>query len=178
VKERTTNMKRLYEGRIVSLELHDVELEDGRQSMREVVRHGPAVAVIAELQDGHFVFVKQYRKPLERYMLEIVAGGVDPGEATDVAAARELREETGYRAEHLVRLGAVYPSPGYLDEHIEIYYARLQAEPVGEDFDDDEHIELVTMSHDAFVRAVRDGEITDAKTLSAWLLYKQWKAEA
>jgi len=176
VKERTIEMKRIYEGRIVALELHQVELEDGRKSMREVVRHGPAVAVVAELHDGRFAFVRQYRKPLDREMLEIVAGCVDPGEDLERAAHRELREETGYQADTLHRLGAVYPSPGYVDERIEIYYARLQADPVEKDFDEDEHLELVIMSRDDFLRAAREGEVTDAKTLSAWLLYEQWRA--
>jgi len=171
--EKTIRMERVYDGRIVSLELHDVELHNGVRTKREIVRHGPAVAVVAETHDGRFAFVRQFRKPVERAMLEIVAGNCEPGEALDVSARREVREETGYDAESLERLGAIYPSPGYVDERIEIFYARLSEQPVGKDLDDDEHVELYVYDRREVLELIRSEGIQDGKTLAAWLLYEQ-----
>ncbi len=171
--ERTLEKKTLYTGRIVSLEEHTVELNDGRVTRREVVRHSPAVAVVAEMNDGRFAFVRQFRKAVESRILEVVAGCVDPGEELEFAARRELREETGYEAVEIRRLGAVYPSPGYVDERIELYYARLAAEPVGHELDEDEEVELEIYTRDEVCAMILSEELCDAKTLSAWLLYER-----
>lgn len=173
MEEKTTLMKRIYEGRIVSLEVHDVSLPDGRSTRREVVRHGPAVAIVAEHPDQRFIFVRQYRKPVERMMWEVVAGCVDPGESLDAAAHRELREETGYTARQMVRIGAVYPSPGYVDERIEIYYARTAPEPSGHDLDEDEWVGTRLLTRTEALAMMEDGRIEDAKTLAAWWLYER-----
>lgn len=170
--EKTISMETLYTGRIVSLELHEVELRNGARSQREVVRHGPAVAVIAQLEDGRFVFVRQYRKPVERAVLEVVAGNCEPGEDLETAACRELREETGYEATHLKPLGAIYPSPGYVDERIELFYARLWHEPEERQLDADEDVEVHLHSKDVVRALIRTGQIMDAKTLAAWLLFE------
>lgn len=177
MEERTITCKKVYEGRIVSLELHDVELSDGRLAKREVVRHGPAVAVVAEGADGRFAFVRQYRKPVERAMLEVVAGNVEPGEDLTAAALRELREETGHVGEHIRRLGAIYPSPGYVDERIEIYAAQLSGNPVGLDLDADEHVELVWLTREEIFELMETDQLQDAKTLAAWQLYEREMAK-
>lgn len=171
--ERTIKMEKVYEGRIVSLELHDVELHTGVRTKREVVRHGPAVAVVAEMHDGRFAFVRQFRKPVEQPMLEIVAGNCEPGEALEASARREVREETGYTVDTIRRLGAIYPSPGYVDERIEIYYARLSEQPVGKELDDDEHVELHLYDRNEVLELIRSDRVQDGKTLAAWLLYEQ-----
>ena len=163
----------LYSGRIVGLERHEVELADGRRSVREVVRHGPAVAVVAERPDGRFALVRQFRKPLECAVLEIVAGHAEPGETLEENAVREVREETGYEAVSIRRLGAVYPSPGYVDERIEIFRAQLSAEPVGIDPDEDEEVELLFVTREELLALIDSEAIQDAKTLAAWLMYER-----
>ncbi len=173
MEEKTISKETRYEGRIVSLELHEVELRDGTRTKREIVRHGPAVAVVAQRPDGRFLFVRQFRKPLDRAMLEIVAGNCDPDEPLADAAFRELREETGYEATHLQRLGAIYPSPGYVDERIEIFFAKVWMEPGARNLDADEDIEVHLHSRDVVRALIRTEQIQDAKTLSAWLLYEQ-----
>ncbi len=166
-------MERVYDGRIVSLELHDVELHNGVRTKREIVRHGPAVAIVAELPDGRFVFVRQFRKPLDRAIVEVVAGNVEPDEDVDAAAIRELREETGYETASIRRLGAVYPSPGYVDERIELFYARLTGESEQRALDDDEHVEAQVYTHDEVLALIDDETIQDGKTLAAWMLYER-----
>ncbi len=176
--EKTISMERVYEGRIVSLELHEVEMRDGTRTSREIVRHGPAVAVVAQLPkpDDRFVFVRQFRKPLDRPVLEIVAGNVEDSEDLEEAACREVLEETGYEVTKIERLGALYPSPGYVDERIEIYYARLWHEPRSRNLDHDEDIEVHFHSRDVVRMLIHTGQIQDGKTMAAWLLYEQRRA--
>jgi ADP-ribose pyrophosphatase len=173
--EKTLSREVVFEGRILNVEVLEVELEDGRHSVREIVQHGVAVAIIAQLPDGHFIFIRQFRKAMERVCLEVVAGNCDPGESAEFSAARELQEETGYGAEALELLGSIYPSVGYCTERIEVYFT-----PVGEQgataFDEDEHIETVVFSEFEVDELIRRNEISDAKTLAAWMLYKSKKA--
>lgn len=175
MNERTLRVERVYDGRIVSLELHDVELHDGTRTRREIIRHGPAVAVVAVLPDGRFVFVRQFRKPLDRAIIEVVAGNVEPDEDLEKAAIRELREETGYEAVSIRRIGAVYPSPGYVDERIELFYARLTGEPVARALDDDEHVEVQIYARDEVLALIDAEQIQDGKTLAAWMLYERMR---
>lgn len=170
--EKTLSKKTLYKGRILGLEVQDVELENGKKALREIVRHGGAVAVVARLPDGRFAFVRQFRKPVEEEMLEIVAGNREPDEGAEECARRELEEETGLRAGRLCHLGFIYPSPGYVDERIDIFFAEAGGERGEASPDEDEHLDVVLMERDEFVETVRRGKIHDAKTLAAWQLYE------
>ena len=107
--EKTLSRKTVYEGRILSVDVLDVELEDGRTSVREIVCHGVAVAIIAKLPDGRFVFIRQFRKAMERVCFEVVAGNCDIGEDEADSAARELQEETGYTAQSMELLAPMPP---------------------------------------------------------------------
>ena len=170
--EKTLSRKTVYEGLILSVDVLDVELENGKRSQREIVQHGVAVALIPRLPDGRFVFIHQFRKPMERICFEVVAGNCDPGEAEAVSAGRELTEETGYVAESLELLGPVFPSVGYCTERIDIFCAEVAAERGAVSFDDDERIETVLLTEEEMDAKIRAGEIADAKTLAAWMLYK------
>ncbi|MCF7847249.1 MAG: NUDIX hydrolase [Kiritimatiellales bacterium] len=174
--EKTVARKTVYEGRILNVDVLDVELETGRMSVREIVRHGVAVAIIPRLPDGRFVFIRQFRKPVERICFEVVAGNCDPGEDPVVSAERELKEETGYDIQRLENLGSIFPSVGYCTERIDIFFAEL-GEAGAPSFDDDERIESVIVTEEEMGRMIRDGEIQDAKTLAAWMLYQTKKAE-
>ena len=154
------------------VEVLDVELPDGKRTTREIVRHGPAVAAIARRKDGRFVFIKQFRKAMERICFEVMAGNVDPGEASEAAAIRELKEETGYVPDSIRFLSSIYPSMGYCDERINVFYAEVSNDPGGTDFDPDEEIETVLLTEEQMDGMIRDGKVQDAKTLAAWALYK------
>lgn len=173
MEERTLSTNRIYEGRILSLDLMNVEMENGVKADREIVRHCGAVAVLARLPDGRFAMVRQFRKPLDQHMLEVVAGILEPGENPDYAARRELKEETGYDACSLERVGGIYPSPGYTDEHIEVFFAELNGDADPSDLDHDEHVELVLLSRSEIERKIQEEEIKDGKTLAAWLLCRK-----
>ncbi len=175
--EKTLSRKTVYEGHIVNVEVLDVELENGRKSIREIVHHGVAVAIIPRLPDGRFAFIRQFRKPMERICFEVVAGNVDhEGEDEAETAIRELQEETGYLAESMELLGPVYPSVGYCTERIDVFFCEVSGQ--GETaFDDDERIETVLLSESEMDAMIRTNQIADAKTLAAWMLYKARKTD-
>lgn len=169
--EKTISKKTVFEGRILSVDVHEVELSGGRIGTREIVRHGAAVAVIARRRDGRFVFIRQFRKAMERICFEVMAGNCDPGEASETAAVRELKEETGYTPDAIRFLAPIYPSVGYCTERIDIFYADVH-EPGETDFDHDENIETVLITEAEMDSMIRDGKVQDAKTLAAWALWK------
>ena len=173
--EKTLSRKTVFEGRILSVDVLEVELETGRKSVREIVQHGAAVAIIPQLPDGRFIFIRQFRKAMARICFEVVAGNCDPGEDAAVSAARELKEETGYISESLELLGPIFPSVGYCTERIDIYFAKISGQ--GEaSFDEDERIETVILTGAEMDQMIRDNQVADAKTLAAWMLFKAKKA--
>lgn len=167
--ERVTASKRVYDGSIMNVRLDTVELADGRSALREVVEHAEVVAIVPVDAEGDVVLVRQYRLPAQDVLLEVPAGGVDEGESVDEAAQRELREETGYRAANLERLGGFYVSPGYVTEFIHVFLATdLREDPL--DGDEDEEIEVVHMPLKEAVRLIETGEIKDGKSIIGLLL--------
>ncbi len=175
--EKTIGSRTVFEGNIMRIEVLDVELPDGRTSTREIVRHGTAVAVIARRRDGQFVFIRQFRKAMERVVFEVMAGNVDPGEASEAAAVRELKEETGYEPDSIRLLGPIYPSVGYCDERIDIFYAEVH-EPGETDFDHDEEIETILLTEEQMNFRISENKVQDAKTLAAWMLYQCSKSNS
>ncbi len=173
--EKTISRKTVFQGRILAVDVLEVELEDGRRSVREIVQHGVAVAIIPQLPNGRFIFIRQFRKAMERVCFEVVAGNCDPGEEPAVSAARELKEETGYEAESLELLGPIFPSVGYCTERIDIFFAQV-AQQGATSFDEDENIETLVLSEAEMDERIRTNEIADAKTLAAWMLFKAKKA--
>ncbi len=173
--EKTISRKTVFEGLILNVEVLDVELEDGRITKREIVQHGMAVAIIAQRPDGQFIFIRQFRKAMERICFEVVAGNCDPGEEAVVSAARELQEETGYTAPSLELLGPIFPSVGYCTERIDIFFAEVN-EQGATAFDEDENIETVCLTEAELDEMIRTNQIADAKTLAAWMLYKAKKS--
>ena len=109
--EKTLATERKYTGKIISVDLLDIELPDGRKAKREVIRHGNAVAILARRPDGKFVFVKQYRKAAEEALIEVIAGGLEPDEDPIEGAKRETAEETGYEVTSITSTSRNCPRP-------------------------------------------------------------------
>ena len=170
--EKTLACERKYTGKIINVDLVDIELPDGRIAKREVVRHGHAVGILARRPDGKFVFVKQYRKAAEEALVEVIAGGLEKGEDPIEGAKRETAEETGYDVTLIKFLTTIICTPGYCEERIHLYFAELSAEPHAQDQDPDENVYPVVLSEQEVEDAIRKGEIFDSKTLSAWACYK------
>jgi ADP-ribose pyrophosphatase len=174
-QEQVVESRRLYEGRVVSLRADRVKLPSGRSTVREVVEHAPVVAIVALDGQGNVLLVRQYRLPVKQSLLEIPAGGVDPGESAEEAAQRELQEETGQRAGRLERLRGFFASPGYCDEHMDLYLATgLEASALAADAD--ESIEVVRLPLSEALQLIDRGEICDAKTIvGLWAAAKRQK---
>ena len=170
--EKTLSSRTEFEGIIVKLTVDTVELPNGETAIREVVEHPGGVAVLPLEADGTVWCVRQYRYPLHELMLELPAGKLDHGaESLELAARRELSEETGLEAGEMIYLGKMHLSPGFCTEVLHMYLARdlKQAECHP---DEDEFVEVVKMSFDELYERVMSGELTDAKTVAATLKTK------
>ena len=161
--------RRLYEGRIFSVDVDQVEEPGGVRAAREVVRHRGSVGVLAVTDSDEIVLVRQYRHPVESLVWEIPAGRLDPGEAPEHAARRELEEEVGLSASRLTPLAVYLTSPGFCDEVMHLFRASGLT-PVPPRPDPDERIEVARFSFAAALGMKERGELRDAKTLLALLL--------
>jgi ADP-ribose pyrophosphatase len=136
----------------------------GREYVREVVEHPGAAVVVPLLPDGRVVLVRQYRYAVDAWLLELPAGTLEAGEDPRECAARELTEETGYRAGKIVPLGSVYPSPGVLTEEMHFFAARGLS-PGECDRDPGEQMEVRVLEPREVRRRIREGGIRDGKTI-------------
>ena len=167
--EVTRREETVYEGKIIRVRRDEVELPNRRSTVREVVEHSGGAAVLVA-KEGKIAFVRQFRYPYKRVLLELPAGKLNPGEDPAAAAARELEEETGVTAEGLRLLFTLYPSPGYTDEKIYIYRAtggrRAAAHP-----DEGEFVRTEWIPEERVREMLASGELRDAKTIAAVQAY-------
>ncbi|WP_419961875.1 NUDIX domain-containing protein [Psychrobacillus sp. BM2] len=178
-EEKTIQTEVKFEGRIITLQVDEVELPNGKTSNREIVKHPGAVAVIAVTKDKKIILVEQFRKALERSIIEIPAGKIEVGEAPEITALRELEEETGYTTEKLHYIQSFATSPGFADEIIHLYFAdniEKMEQPVG--LDEDEFVELLHVTMPEMEEMVKKQQIYDAKTAFAYIWLKDYFKEA
>jgi ADP-ribose pyrophosphatase len=168
--ERKTGGHELFKGHFLHAYRDTVELPDGTQATREYVIHPGAVMVIPLLDDGRLVLERQFRYPMGKVMIEFPAGKLDTGEDPLVCAKRELLEETGYSAREWARAGLLHPVISYSTEFIDIWFARGLALNQRQ-LDEGEFLEVFTATPAELLGWCRDGEVTDAKTLTGafWL---------
>lgn len=164
--------KEIYHGKIIEVVEEGIQFGDGRLATRELVLHHGAAAVLPITAEGQVALVRQYRHAAAQYAWEIPAGLCEPGEDPACCAARELAEETGYRAGELRFLTSFYSSLGFCTEQIHLYLAR-QLSPGPLDLDEDEEVELALYSLEEALAMVFDGRLIDAKTMVALLAYQQ-----
>ncbi|MEW9674648.1 NUDIX hydrolase [Lentibacillus sp. L22] len=164
-EEKTIQTKQIYNGKVVKLQVDDVTLPDGKTAKRELIKHPGGVGIIPITKDKKIVMVEQYRKPLEKSLVEIPAGKLEAGEKPEVTAVRELEEETGFTTSSLKLVTSFYSSPGFADELMYIYLTD-KLEPLKEKVagDDDEFVELVELTLDEAKQYVKEQRIHDAKT--------------
>jgi len=164
--EQQTGSQSLLSGGFLEVLRDTVRLPDGSAATREYIRHPGAVAVMAVLDDGRLVLVRQYRYPLSKVLLEVPAGKRDGGETTLACAVRELQEETGYSASHWAYGGEFHNAAAYSTESIWIWFARgLQSGPTR--LDVGEFVETVLLTPQELLALDQRGELADAKTLIA-----------
>jgi ribA/ribD-fused uncharacterized protein len=168
LKETIIGSERIFEGRIVHLRVDTVRLPDGKESKREIVEHRGAVCIVPVREDGMVLLVRQFRLAAGKALLEIPAGTLEVGEEPLDCAARELEEETGYRAAELRPLFSMYLAPGYSTELIHAFLAT-DLTPTQAHTDADEHVELVPVPLSEIEKRVLAGEFQDAKTVASLL---------
>jgi len=162
---RKLSRKVIHTGPIGSYGVEEVELPSGRRATLTVLEHPGAAAAVLFKDDGRVVLLKQFRHAVGLWLWEIPAGKLDPGEKPEECIAREIEEETGFRAKTIEKLGVMVPTPAYTDERIWLYEAR--------DLEDgtlahgaDEEIELHEFSFEEALAMIQRGDIIDAKTIA------------
>ncbi len=165
-QEQVAGSSRVFEGRSLRLRVDQVVKPDGSRTTREVVEHVNVVVLLPLDREGRILMVRQYRHAVERVLLELPAGGIDPGETPEQAAGRELREETGCAPGRLERLGGFYAAPGYLTEYLHFFRAtELERSPLTAE--DTDEIEVVPVRPSDIQAMVSSGQICDSKSLAA-----------
>jgi ADP-ribose pyrophosphatase len=167
--EKTVKKNYIYQGKILNLLCDDALLPDGRPCKREIIEHSGGACVLY-IKDGCVLLVKQFRYAYGECIYEIPAGKLEKGEDPALAAARELEEEAGVKAENLVRLFTLYPTPGYTNEKIYVYFAENGTQTERR-LDDDEFLTAEYIPLQTVKKMLDEGEICDSKTLAALLWY-------
>jgi len=170
LKETLISSELVYECSFLQVRRDVVRLPDGSETTREYFRHPGAVVIIPLLDDGRVLLERQYRYPNDRVFIELPAGKLAYGEDPLLCAQRELREETGYSASDWQFICTIHNAIAYSDEHLDIFLARglVSGE---QQLDPGEFLELISVSPDELMTWVREGKITDVKTLigAFWL---------
>lgn len=168
LNEKTLSSKKIYEGKIINVRLDRVHLPDGKEGCREVVELGGAVAIVPLCRDEIY-FVRQYRTPVEKTLLEIPAGRLEPGEKPEECAKRELAEEIGFGPSQLQQLAFFYSSPGFSNETLYLYLAQgLISQPVPKE--EGEFLQVEKMPFSEAMDKLSRGEIEDGKTIAGLLM--------
>jgi ADP-ribose pyrophosphatase len=168
-EEKTVNSRPIFSGRAFKVRVDTIREPDGRETTREIVEHADCVCVVPVDEQGRIILVRQYRKAVERPLLEIPAGGIEKGESPEEAARRELQEEIGCWPAELEKLGGFYSSPGFCTEYLHLFKAgqlsdrRLVAE-------DTAGIDIVKIEPAQVMDLIASGELQDAKSI-AGILY-------
>ena len=172
--------RRLYSGKVLDLDMDTVRFPDGSTGELEIIRHSGASAVLPFLsdpagEDPQVLLIKQYRHAADGYVYEIPAGRLDDGEDPEACAIRELREETGCSAERLEKLTTIYTTPGFTDEKIHLFLATgITHGDHGRE--QDEFLEVETMTLSRALELIRSGEIVDSKTVVTLLFAAGFRA--
>jgi ADP-ribose pyrophosphatase len=169
-KAKILSSKMIYQGRVFGVRRDEVLEPSGVRATREVITHPGSVVVLPVLADRRIILIRQYRHATRQFMWELVAGRIDPGENPRQAAARELIEETGYRAKRFRVFLDMFPTPGFLEERMYVLLAEGltlgEAEP-----EEDERITMKAFARRELERMIHSGKLHDAKSVAGILYY-------
>jgi ADP-ribose pyrophosphatase len=171
-EEKTVSTRPIYQGHAFSVRVDTVINAGGQKTTRDIVEHAPCIAAVPVDDNGQILLVRQFRKAIDKDLLEIPAGGIEAGEDPETAVRRELQEEIGFLPGRLKKLAGVYTTPGFCNEYLYLYLAtelktsRLVAE-------DTAAIEVVRIQPSQIMGIIESGQIEDSKTIAALLLYMQ-----
>ena len=163
-EEKTKTTEKKFEGKIFDVRVETVELPEGKTGYRELVDHPGGVGIVAITDEGKMLLVSQYRKAVEKELLEIPAGKLERGEDPLECGIRELEEETGYKAHAFIPLGYLHPSPGFANEITHLFLAYGLYEGTVNP-DEDEYLNIMEFTTEEIYDKIMKNEITDAKTV-------------
>ena len=172
--EQTLSSRLIFEGRAIKVRVDTVRAADGRETTREIVEHAECVAIVAVDESGEVLLVRQVRKPVEKELLEVPAGGIDAGEDAEAAVIREMREETGFWPQRVEHLGGFYSAPGYGTEYLYLYLAT-ELTPGPLNAEDTEGIEVVRVPIKKIPDLIASGKICDAKSIAGLLVFLEYR---
>jgi ADP-ribose pyrophosphatase len=156
----------VFEGRVIRVERERVTLPNGNSAVIDAVRHRGSVVIVATPSPNHLILIRQFRPVIARWIWELPAGSLDPGESPDAAVVRECEEEIGLTPRRVTPLGSWYPTPGFCDEIMHFYLCEDLATPTGPVApDEDEQIEPATVSFESVRAMIADGRVVDMKTM-------------
>ena len=173
-EEKTISSRIIYDGQVIKLRVDTIETPDGRETTREIVERSDCVSIIAIDDEDNVLLVKQFRKAVEKELLEIPAGGIDPGEEPEDTVRREMQEETGYLPQKIEELHGFYSAPGYCSEYLYLFLvtdlvpSQLYAE-------DTEGITLVRVPVSQIADLLSSGKICDGKSVAGLLAYQEYR---
>lgn len=176
---RTLKSEQRYTGKVFSLVIDEVEYPSGNRAVREVASHPGGSVVVPLFEDGSILLVHQFRYPMKKHLFELPAGKLDAGEDPAVCAARELEEETGYIAQTIQKLTAIYTTPGFCNELLHIYLAtNLTRSPRGQQLEEGEmDLTVRRLPLEEAVTMIENGGIVDGKTICGVLMTeRRWRA--
>lgn len=172
-KAKVLSSKLVYQGKVFGVRHLELIEPGGIRTTRDIVTHHGSVVILPVLPDGRILMVRQYRHTFGGFMLELVAGRIEPGEKPLVAAKRELAEETGYRARRVRKMLAFLATPGFVQEPMTVYLATGLT-PGKTHFDEDERVEAKPFKLKALLEMIRKGQLHDAKSIAGLLYYSQY----
>ena len=164
-EEKTLKRNNIFEGRIITVHVDDIELPNGEKATREIVEHSGGVCVAALTDEKELFFVRQYRYPYKKVLLELPAGKLEKGEDPLEAGIRELGEECGVTADKVISMGTVYPTVAYCSEIIYLFLAT-GLHSTSQHLDEDEFLSVEKISVEKAAEMVMNGEISDSKTVA------------
>ena len=172
LSEHPVSSEFVFDGQLLKVYRDAVRLPDGSQGVREHIRHPGAVAIVPLFDDGSVLLERQFRYPHRRVFIEVPAGKLEANEPHLDTAKRELVEETGYSAQDWTRLGVIHTAIAYTNEAIDLFVARKLKKEAGTRLDAGEFVETLVVPFEEAIAMVRDGRITDAKSVAALLWVK------
>lgn len=162
---KVLNSKSVFKGRVFELRVDEIEYASGNKGVRETAVHPGGAVVLPLKNDGKIIFVKQYRFPHDKFMIELPAGKLEPEEDPRVCAERELTEETGYTSKEIIKLGAICTTPGFCSEVLHIYLAKDLVPGNHNREEGEQGMEVHEYTIEEANRMIAAGEIVDSKTI-------------
>lgn len=162
--EKTVSTRDIYTGKIISVKVSTVEIKDQKYSQREIVLHPGGACIATVNENNKIILVKQFRKPIEQFTLELPAGKLEPGEDPKDCIKRELVEETGYYITELRFISSFFTSPGISNEKLYLYFGKATLKD-GPKIPDEEINEVIEISIDEAIDMIKSGKIIDAKSI-------------